>query len=72
MSSQESNETLRFTRCANLNTDHCLYSKRPEMILSLFSDPVNFAIDAGKVQELNRLCDDCERFKKIKGDIDDA
>jgi hypothetical protein len=64
MSSQESNETLRFTQCANLNTEHCLYSKHPETILSLFSDPVNFAIDDGKVQELNKLCDDCQRFKK--------
>ena len=72
MSSRESNETLRFTQCANLNTDHCLYRKSPETILSLFSDPVNFAIDEGKVQELNMLCDDCEQFKKTKGDIDDT
>jgi hypothetical protein len=42
------------------------------MILSLFSDPVNFAIDEKKVQKVNRLCDDCERFNKIKGDVDDA
>ena len=36
------NDTLLFTKCINLNTDQCLYSKSPEMLLSLFSDPENF------------------------------
>jgi len=39
------NQKLLFTKCTNLNTDQCLYSKSPEMILTLFSNPANFAIN---------------------------
>jgi len=54
------NDKLLFTKCINLNTKQCLYSKTPEMILSLFSDPENFAIDNQNIRELNGLCDGCE------------
>jgi hypothetical protein len=57
------NQKLLFTKCTNLNTDQCLYSKSPEMILTLFSDPANFAIDDLKVQELNDTCSQCDSYQ---------
>ena len=59
MSNPESNETLLFTKCINFNTNQCGHTKSPEKILSLFSDPANFAIDSQKVQELNDICSGC-------------
>lgn len=53
---QAPNETLLFMKCANLNKDQCLYSKSPEMLLSLFCDPENFAIGYQKIRELNDQC----------------
>ena len=58
------NDKLLFTECINLNTKQCLYSKSPEMILSLFSDPENFAIDNAKTQELNDQCLGCDALKR--------
>jgi hypothetical protein len=63
MPNQATNDNLLFTKCINLNTDQCLYSKSPEMILSLFSDPVNFAIDDQRVQELNDRCSHCDSYQ---------
>ncbi len=63
MPKQVSNDTLLFTKCTNLNTDQCFYSKSPEMILSLFSDPENFAIDNTKAQTLNVRCSRCDSYQ---------
>ena len=57
------NDTLLFTKCINLNTEQCLYSKSPEMILSLFSDPENFAIDNQNIRELNDRCSQCDSYQ---------
>jgi hypothetical protein len=57
------NDTLLFTKCINLNKEQCLYSKSPEMILSLFGDPENFAIDNAKTQELNDRCSQCDLYQ---------
>ena len=65
MPNQAPNDTLLFTKCSNLNTDNCLYTKSPEMILSLFSDPENFAIDDQRVQELNYRCSQCDSYQMI-------
>ena len=48
-------DTLLFTECVNLNTDQYRYTNNPEKILSIFSDPANFAIDNQKVRYQNRL-----------------
>jgi hypothetical protein len=63
MTNQAPNDTLLFTKCINLNTEQCLYSISPEMILSLFSDPENFAIDNAKTQELNDRCSQCDSYQ---------
>jgi hypothetical protein len=65
MPNQAPNDTLLFTKCSNLNADNCQYTKSPEMILSPFSDPANFAIDAQKVQELNDTCSQCDSYQMI-------
>jgi hypothetical protein len=57
-------QTLIFIDCANLNTEHCPYTKKPEEILSLFSDPENFPINDQKRQELNTKCSDCDWFQR--------
>jgi len=59
-----SSEQLLFTDYIKLKTEHCLYSKSPETILSLFSDPENFAMDHQKVRELNDKCTGCEWYQK--------
>jgi hypothetical protein len=64
MPNHATNDTLLFTQCINLNTDQCQYTKNPEEILSLFSDPVNFEIDDHKVRELNGMCGSCKAFQK--------
>ena len=64
MPDHETNDTLLFTKCINLNTDQCQYTKYPEKILSLFSDPANFAIDDQKVRELNDMCGSCKEVQK--------
>jgi hypothetical protein len=58
------NDTLLFTKCINLNKKQCLYSKSPEMSLSLFSDPENFAIDNQKIRELNDQCLGCDVLQR--------
>ena len=58
-----SGDKLLFTKCTNLNADQCLYSKNPEKILSLFSDPANFAIDDQKVWELNDTGSQCNLYQ---------
>ena len=63
MSTQVPNDTLLFTKCINLNTDQCQYTKKPETILSMFSDPANFAIDDLKVRELNDICSQCDSYQ---------
>ena len=63
MPSQTRNGALLFIKCANLNTDPCLYGKSPEMVLSLFSDPENFVIDDQGVQELNDRCSQCNSYQ---------
>jgi hypothetical protein len=63
MSNHTTHNTLLFTKCINLNTDQCQYTKNPEEILSLFSDPANFAIDDQKVQELNDTCSNCDSYQ---------
>ncbi len=63
MHNYEPNDTLLFTKCTNLNTDNCQYTKSPETILSLFSDPENFAIDDQRVQELNSTCSQCDTYQ---------
>lgn len=64
MPNQASNEVLLFTKCSNLNTEKCLYTKKPETILSLFSSPENFAVSDQKVQELNDTCTVCGWYQK--------
>jgi hypothetical protein len=51
-------DTLLFTKCTNLNTEQCLYTKKPEVILSLISSPEN-AINDQKERELNATCSGC-------------
>jgi len=63
VSNQVPNDELLFTKCNNLNTDQCWYTKNPEKILSLFNDPVNFAVDNQMVQELNDACSQCDSYK---------
>ena len=63
MPDQAPTDTLLFTKCSNLNTDQCRYAKNPEKILSLFSDPANFAIDDQKVRELNDMCSQCDSYE---------
>ena len=63
MPNQAPYETLLFTKCNNLNTDQCKYTKEPETILSLFSDPANFEIDDMKVRELNDICSQCDFYQ---------
>ena len=63
MPNQAPNDTLLFTKCINLNSEHCLYTKKPETILSLLSDPANFAIDDLKVRELNDICSQCDSYQ---------
>ena len=63
MPNHVSNETLLFTKCINLNTDQCRYTKNPEKILSIFKDPANFAIDNQNVQELNDICSQCDSYQ---------
>jgi len=63
MPKQASNATLLFTKCTNLNTDQCFYSKNPEMILSLFSDSENFTIDKTRAQALNERCSRCDSYQ---------
>jgi hypothetical protein len=63
MTNQASNDTLLFTKCINLNTELCLYSKSPETILSLFSNPDNFTIGNQKIRELNDRCSGCNALQ---------
>ena len=63
MPNQDSNDALLFTKCINLNTEHCQYTKSPETILSLFSDPENFPVSDQKVRELNDICSQCDSYQ---------
>jgi len=55
---------LLFTKCTNLNTEHCQYTKSPEDLLSLFGDPENFPISDQKTKELNDQCSGCNWFRE--------
>lgn len=57
-------QLLLFTECVNLNSENCEYAKKPEEILSLFSDPDNFLSNSDKIQELNNQCFECAWFEK--------
>ena len=57
-------QLILFAECKNLNSDLCPYTKKPEKILSLLSDPENFMDHSDKIQELNNQCFDCAWYQK--------
>jgi hypothetical protein len=62
MPNQASNDTLLFTKYTNLNTEQCLYAKKPDTILSLFSDPDKFSVSDQILSELNGMCGGCSEI----------
>jgi hypothetical protein len=57
-------QTFLFTECINLNTEHCQYTKKPEEILSLFSNPESFMTIDSKILELNNQCSGCDWYQR--------
>ncbi len=57
-------QLILFTECKNLNSEHCLYAKRPEQILSLLNESEKFPLQESKIQELNNQCFDCAWYQK--------
>lgn len=57
-------QLILFTECANLNSDYCLYTKKPEQILSILNDPQKCLPNESKIQELNNQCFDCAWYLK--------
>jgi hypothetical protein len=63
-------QLILFMECVNLNSENCTYTKKPEEILSLFSNPETFMDNSDKIQELNNQCFDCDWFQKKETEIE--
>jgi hypothetical protein len=66
MLKQTFTETLTFTRCSNWNADTCPHLTASHMQLFIINQPMNWLLfDDKTVEELNGMCDGCERFMKM-------
>jgi hypothetical protein len=65
MTNHAFSETLTFTRRSNWNTDTCSHLTATHMQLSIMNQPTNWLmLDDKTVDELNGMCDGCERFMR--------